>query len=60
MFHDDDQVLQDMEGFGEGIEELEKEYTNGLQKLANTSRDLIQLVLLDIAFCCFRDCLLTS
>lgn len=38
-------VHEDLETFGKTIENLEREYENGLKTLADTSRDLIQLVL---------------
>lgn len=45
VFHHDADELKDIENFKKGIEELEKEYKRGLKTLADTSRDLIQLVL---------------
>ncbi|KAL2153512.1 hypothetical protein VTH82DRAFT_4667 [Thermothelomyces myriococcoides] len=36
-------ILKDLEVFSDKIEELEREYTNGLKTLVDTSRDLIQL-----------------
>ncbi|KAL2176976.1 uncharacterized protein P884DRAFT_270336 [Thermothelomyces heterothallicus CBS 202.75] len=42
-FHEDEHVLEDVKTFGENIQELEREYGDGLKTLADTSRDLIQL-----------------
>lgn len=45
MLHENEHVHEDLKTFGKSIEDLEKEYRNGLKTLADTSRDLIQLVL---------------
>ncbi|KAK4232873.1 hypothetical protein C8A03DRAFT_19934, partial [Achaetomium macrosporum] len=42
VLHENEDV-NDVETFGKSIEDLEKEYRNGLKTLADTSRDLIQL-----------------
>ncbi|KAK4232843.1 hypothetical protein C8A03DRAFT_19953 [Achaetomium macrosporum] len=41
--HEDGHVHEDLKAFGESIEDLKKEYGNGLRTLADTSQDLIQL-----------------
>lgn len=45
VLHEDENVDEVMKTFGERIEDLEGEYKNGLNTLADISRDLIQLVL---------------
>jgi hypothetical protein len=45
VLHENEHVQKDVKTFGESIKDLEKEYRNGLKTLADTSRDLIQLVL---------------
>ncbi|KAK4250514.1 hypothetical protein C7999DRAFT_28850 [Corynascus novoguineensis] len=43
VLHENEDVDEVMKTFGERIEDLEREYENGLKTLADTSRDLIQL-----------------
>ncbi|KAL2201556.1 hypothetical protein P885DRAFT_56948 [Corynascus similis CBS 632.67] len=43
VLHENENVDEVMKTFGERIEDLERKYKNGLNTLADTSRDLIQL-----------------